>query len=415
MQNDRLDYLFLRYYKKTATPAEREELMEVLRANENNEQIQQLISKAIREEDYSHQLSKEVADDILSSIFGATSEASKRLVPQIGQDVFVTKQTTIFRSFSAWASTVAAACLIGIMCFAGYRWYEGKFIQKDNALATIEAAKELLPGKDKAQLTLGDGRILELDAVSSGQLLRASGIEINTSKGELIYTKNAEKVEYNTLITPLGGQYKVVLPDGSRAWLNAGSSLRFPTTFSGTKRQVEMSGEVYFEVHPDKRRPFTVQLAEKKVNGENLEINVLGTHFNVSSYSDELTIRTTLLEGSVELTQGNASKIITPGQQAQVLRGKEKPEIQVRNVDAESMVAWKEGRFEFNGNLKDIMRQIARWYNVEVQFDGDVGNKSYIGAISRKNNVAEVLKMLELTGGIKFTVVDRKIIIKPSN
>ena len=173
-----------------------------------------------------------------------------------------------------------------------------------------------------------------------------------------------------------------------------------------------MTGEVYFEIEPDKARPFMVRVVDKNIKGKDMEITVLGTHFNISSYGDEPVMQTTLLEGSVRVEKDAVTRVLSPGQQARVLTGEAGRDIAVKTVDTESVVAWKEGRFEFNGNIREIMRQISRWYDVDVKYEGNVERKSFAGTISRKNNVSEVLKMLEMTGGIQFRIDDRKITVK---
>jgi ferric-dicitrate binding protein FerR (iron transport regulator) len=272
-------------------------------------------------------------------------------------------------------------------------------------------------GGNKASLTLADGQTYDLNTITEGNLSVQPGTTIDKSKGEVIYGKNGADngaVAYNVLRTPLGGQYKIVLPDGSRAWLNAGSSLKYPTAFTGNKRNVEMTGEIYFEIEPDKTRPFLVRVAARNAKGKDMEITVLGTHFNISSYGDEPTMQTTLLEGSVRVKKDEVTKVLSPGQQARVTTG-EAHDIAVKAVDTESVVAWKEGRFEFNGNIREIMRQISRWYDLDVKYEGNVERKSFAGTISRKNNVSEVLKMLEMTGGIQFRIDDRKITVKDTD
>ena len=172
-----------------------------------------------------------------------------------------------------------------------------------------------------------------------------------------------------------------------------------------------MSGEVYFEIASDPSKPFIVNV-KSTANHKETEVKVLGTHFNISSYSDEPQIKTTLLEGSVEIKREGVLKRLHPGQQARIQQRSNQPDISIQNVKASSSIAWKEGRFEFNDNIKDIMRQIARWYDVRMVYEGDVGDKSFAGAIPRRKNVSVVLKMLELTGGIRFTIEDRTITVK---
>lgn len=159
--------------------------------------------------------------------------------------------------------------------------------------------------------------------------------------------------------------------------------------------------------------PFTVQLADKKVNGNHMEVTVLGTHFNISSYADDPSINTTLMEGAVEVKQGNQKKVLRQGQQARVSHSPAQSEIFIEKVDTQGIIAWKEGRFEFNGSIQDIMKQIARWYNVQVKYEGDADQKAFTGVISRETNISDVLNMLELTGEIQFSIQKGTIVVKP--
>jgi transmembrane sensor len=214
----------------------------------------------------------------------------------------------------------------------------------------------------------------------------------------------SSEVVYNTISTPRGGQYQLMLADGSKVWLNAASSLRFPASFVGKERKVELLGEAYFEVAKNAKMPFKV-----KVNG--MEVEVLGTHFNINSYENESTIRTTLLEGSVKINKNNSSSLLKPGQQAQMNKA---GEIKIINdADVEEAIAWKEGKFQFDrADIHDIMRQLTRWYDVDVEYKGTVSSH-FGGTISRDVNLSQVLNMLHLTGEVKFQVEDRKVVVMP--
>lgn len=417
MQNRRLDDLFFRYCEKKITEDEREELMVMLLSDDNREQISGLIDQFIRSDGRQHTLSDETADDILSSIFSATGRSTRQELgvnePGSGSD---TEQEPGANSASRpmWIIKLAAASVVLFLIYGGYRWISRAKPQPQVAVMQSVYGDDVPAGGNKASLTLANGQTYDLNTITEGNLSVQPGTTIDKSKGEVIYGNNAANggaVAYNVLRTPLGGQYKIVLPDGSRAWLNAGSSLKYPTAFTGNKRNVEMTGEIYFEIEPDKARPFLVRVAARNAKGKDMEITVLGTHFNISSYGDEPTMQTTLLEGSVRVKKDEVTKVLSPGQQARVTTG-EAHDIAVKTVDTESVVAWKEGRFEFNGNIREIMRQISRWYDLDVKYEGNVERKSFAGTISRKNNVSEVLKMLEMTGGIQFRVDDRKIIVK---
>ena len=403
MWDKRLEYLFVLYYQKKATESERAELINFLEKDEHEAQIKVLITNLMRSDTTERVLSKEVTDDILSSIFHITRD---------DEDENKVKELDVKKSYilSNWKYWITAAMISGLTIFGGYFWITAR---TETPLAKTHIQKDLPPGNDKAELALWDGTIIKLGTGKDSKVPQNSGIKINALEGELVSDKNSNSVGYNVLSTPLGGQYKVVLPDGSRAWLNAGSSIRFPTAFSGDKRSVAMSGEVYFEIQPNKKKPFTVQLTDKIVNGGNMEVMVLGTHFNISSYPDDPSINTTLVEGAVEIKQGDTKKVLLPGQQARVSHHADDTDIDIKTVDAQGIVAWKEGRFEFNGNIQGIMRQIGRWYNVEIRYEGNIGKASFVGAISRKKNISDVLKILELTGEIQFNLENGMVIVKP--
>lgn len=215
---------------------------------------------------------------------------------------------------------------------------------------------------------------------------------------------DTSKVLYNTISTPRGGQYQVMLPDGSKVWLNAASSLRFPTAFTGKERQVKMEGEAYFEVAQQASKPFVV------VTG-NIKIKVLGTHFNVNAYSNENTIRTTLAEGAVRVSKEDKSKVLEPGEQVQF--DKQTGNMSIKQVNVDQMLAWKNGLFYFdNTNIKTIMKQVARWYNVDAVYEtAQLKNKNFSGITSRYKNVDGLLKRLELTGTIHFKVEGKTITV----
>jgi ferric-dicitrate binding protein FerR (iron transport regulator) len=223
----------------------------------------------------------------------------------------------------------------------------------------------------------------------------------------------ASPVTYNTLSTPRGGQYQLTLPDGSKVWLNAASSIHYPTAFTGKERSVEITGEAYFEVAKDPYKPFRVVSLAAAGNSP-LEIKVLGTHFNVNAYEDEASISTSLLEGKLSI---NGSRPLAAGEQAVIVRGPSgaAKAIRIVNVpDIEGSIAWKEGLFNFNQeNISSIMRQLSRWYDVEVAFEGPLPKDQFTAIISRNNNISQVLKMLEATNRIHFKIDRKKITTMP--
>ena len=276
-------------------------------------------------------------------------------------------------------------------------------------------SKDPLPGSDKAVLTLDDGSTILLDSARTGSLaLQGSTRVLKSKDGRLQYEPGAGnrpgQVSYNTLATPKGGQYKLVLPDGSQVWLNAASSIRYPTVFTGTERKVEVAGEAYFEIAKNAAMPFKVLVDHQLKAANPMEITVLGTQFNVNAYSDEETIRTTLLEGSVKVARGAASGILKPGQQSRLQENGEMAWIP--NADIEKVMAWKNGVFEFGDeNLQTILRQVARWYNVEVVYEGAIPSDRFTGRVSRSTSLSGVLKILQLSD-IRFKVENNKIIVR---
>lgn len=273
---------------------------------------------------------------------------------------------------------------------------------------------DIRPGGNKALLTLADGSKIVLDDASNGTIAKQSGCLITkTSTGQLVYTIQSAsatandlktQTALNTIETPRGGQYQVNLPDGTKVWLNAASSLSFPARFSGFQRKVILKGEAYFEVAKNKSMPFIVNSSKQK-------IEVLGTHFNISAYTDENRIKTTLAEGSVKvsLIENNLEQqILKPGQQAIADN-----HIKVIPVDIEEALAWKDGLFMFNNeDLENIMKKVERWYDVKVDFqENDLRNKHFSGTVSRFGKVSQILKTLELTGSVHFKIEGRKIIV----
>lgn len=318
-----------------------------------------------------------------------------------------------------WPRIIVAAAIL-IVISIGTFFYQN-YIDESNTKHTISGVQnDISPGGNIATLTLADGRKISLTDAKNGQLAEQSGIKINkTADGQIIYEVaslspsggDAEgRGGFNTIETPAGGQYQVNLPDGSKVWLNSASSLRYPVRFIGKERRVEISGEAYFEVAHNSRMPF-------KVTNASQTVEVLGTHFNIMAYPDETSTKTTLLQGSVKIIKENKSKIISPGQQTRVKDGN----IDVVNVDVNEATAWKDGYFMFKSeDIQSIMRQISRWYNLEVNYQGNISEKVFGGKISRSRNVSEVLEILESTGSIHFKIIpgdssgrERRIIVMP--
>jgi transmembrane sensor len=313
---------------------------------------------------------------------------------------------------------LGAAVIILILLFGGaaYLFFNQNtaILARDKKLsATTRTVNDITPGGNKAILTLADGSVIILDSAASGILSTQGSIKIEKSDdGSLIYKLNGkivtEKDEsfYNTIVTPRGGQYQITLSDGTKVWLNAASSIRFPVVFTGTERRVEVTGETYFEVAKNKRLPF-------KVKALGSEVEVLGTHFNINAYDDEASIKTTLLEGKVKISLPFAAiqsaNYLLPGQQSDINKS---GKIRIlENADTEEAVAWKNGRFQFkSADINSILRQISRWYDVDIIYKGST-NLHFTGQLTRNENVSKVFEMLALTGEIHYKIEGKKIIV----
>ena len=278
--------------------------------------------------------------------------------------------------------------------------------EKEKFTVKIEKSIDLNPGENKAILTLSNGKKITLGALSNGLLTEDGQAKIYASeKGALTYIASTEpqQILINNITTPRGGQYNLTLSDGTNIWLNAASSLTYPSSFKkGKPRIVELSGEGFFEVMHNAQEPFIVHY------GNGLEAIVLGTSFNINTYTDEKATYTTLINGSLSV-QGPQEKkdLLMPGQQAIVRQGK----TSIISADIEEIIAWKEGWFLFNRlELQAILRQLSRWYNIDFEITGTIGNKQFSGIVSKSNNISEVLKIMENTG-VTFTLRDQKIYV----
>jgi transmembrane sensor len=317
------------------------------------------------------------------------------------------------KQISFYQPWFAAAAIILMMLSIGRYFY---LTNRENKKPVQQVAvNPIMPGGNKAILTLANGKKIILNSAADGELAKQSGMTIKkTAAGRIVYTVTANTgdanapVTYNTIETPIGGQYEVVLSDGSLVWLNAATKLRFPTKFIGGERKVELSGEGYFEIEHNKAMPF-------KVLSRQQEITVLGTHFNVSNYADEPVVKTVLLQGSVKVTlvnKENTSALLKPGQQATLMANN----FTVSKTDTTAAVAWKNGLFRFDDEeLGSIMRKVSRWYNVRIIYDDDkLKEETFGGVIQRFSNVTDLLKMLESVGKVKFKVEGNQIRIMES-
>lgn len=397
--NARLTYLFNSYYNQTATQQEQDELMEIIHSSVNDAEITALIHEAWDNLEIDAPLfDRTKSIDILNNILQSKSnhdEDSPIRPPDKNQ---------------VWLKLGVAAAMMVFVGFGAYVFMkqDKNTVAKKN-IAKAKPAHDVLPGGNKAVLILANGKTITLDSVKNGLLAKEGSAHIRkTRDGQLVYqTGNDDdgtSADMNTVSTPRGGQYQLVLNDGSKVWLNSASSLSFPAVFKGKTREVEITGEAYFEVAKNAHMPFRV-----KVN--NTVVEVLGTHFNIMAYNDEAVMKTTLLEGSVKISNNQNTSMLKPGQQAQL--NQNGPIKVIDNPDADDAIAWKEGIFQFrDAGIEAVMRQAARWYDVQVSFAGKLPSKEFTGRISRNVKASELMGMLKYMG-INFKIEDRHITVLP--
>ncbi len=326
-----------------------------------------------------------------------TESMLKEFRAKVGQGVIIIPfyRQPIFRM-------VAAASVLFVIFFGTY-FYVTKPSSKTLVNQAIVKKDVMAPLSSKATITLANGQIVELDAISSGTLVASQGAVnvMKTEDGQIVYRGTSKEIAYNTLYNPRGSKViSLRLNDGSIVWLNSQSSIRYPVAFLGDERQVEITGEAYFEVAKNLTKKFIVAS-----NGLNIE--VLGTHFNVNSYNDNKNIKVTLLEGSVKIIKGGGTCILKPGQQAQVAK-----EIQVLNgANIESVMAWKNGFFSFSGtSVEELMNILGRWYNVEIVFNKSIPNRQFGGQIAKSANLSQVVKVLN-ESELKCTLLNGILVI----
>ncbi|KIC96219.1 FecR family protein [Flavihumibacter solisilvae] len=383
MNNKQLNELLQGYLDNTLDARETEQLEEYLRREESQATLQKAIDRALEENAYAGLSDKSRADILFQGILQKAGERER------------------FRFRPTWWMAAASVIIVlaGTASYLFFKRQSGNEIVQTKQIDRF-LNNDTLPDGNRATLTLGDGSSIVLDEINDTLILQGDTKVVKQNNNHLAYAPENKtgKVVYNTVSTPRGGQYQVILPDGTKVWLNAASSLRFPTVFSGSERRVEMTGEVYFEVAKNTQQPF-------RVTASGIEVKVLGTHFNVNAYADEESINTTLLEGSVIVSKNNEQATIKPGQQARVKDGIDITD----DVDAETLMAWKNGRFSFNNaRLESLMRQIARWYDVDVVIDGKITD-TYTIDIPRNVSLSKLLRFIELSGGVHFIVEGKKI------
>lgn len=395
--NNRLKDLIEKYIANTCTRKELEQLLVMIENETDTEAITQTLKDHWERSGQKNAL----RESELDVKFALLMQDARHEAPVISM-LSAKKER---RKNIRYAAAAIIICMLSVSLYFLFKPQPARQISKTENIKS--PANDVAPGGNKAILTLANGTSIILDSAANGTLTTQGNSKILKLNGMLSYNtlKNkSSEVLYNTISTPRGGQYELMLSDGSKVWLNAASSLRFPASFVGKERKVELLGEAYFEVAKNAAMPFKV-----KVHG--MEVEVLGTHFNINSYDNESMIRTTLLEGSVKINKNNSSSLLKPGQQAQMNKAGEIKII--NNVDVEEAIAWKEGKFQFDkADIHDIMRQLARWYDVDVEYKGTVSSH-FGGTISRDVNLSQVLNMLHLTGEVNFRIQDKKVLVMP--
>lgn len=396
MQNERIKILASKFLDGSATEAEKEELHAWYDEWKDDEMI-----VAIEGADNEAAVKQRILSGILQHVREEDNNNTENATAP------VIKMKT---SRAKWWAVAAVLLILigGAGTYFAMRSTEtaGQVIA-DNDLYKNDVA----PGTNIATLQLADGRIVNLaDSIQSGLRQGSASLE-KENGGTLVYNanpssqKDGSPVAYNTISTPNGGEFKIVLADGSKVWLNAASSLRFPAAFNGDERNVFLTGEAYFEIAKDALKPFTVT-----ANGTTTR--VLGTHFNIKAYNDEQDVTTTLVEGSVRIESNGQQKNLVPGQQA-LIRTDVK-NISVSPADIDDAIAWKNGYFTFrNENIKDIMRRISRWYDISVTYEPGVDANAFGGTFSRSKSLKQLLKSLEITNTIHFKIEGKNVTVLP--
>lgn len=407
--SDRLKYLLDQYSNERASQSEENELFQIITETQHDDLIKRIMLEMMQMGEPSAEVNKERWQPLLNKVLEQLNVTNQDIHRNI-------HDYTSPRKFQLQKWFAAASILI-LLFTAGYYL----FFTKNSSPASItkfqsrknKPEMNIPAGRDQAVLTLSDGSAINLDSVKNGTLTRQGNTKIvKGDNGELLYYVDQQSSNvsgYNTVSIPRGGKYEIVLSDGSKVWLNAASSLKYPTSFKGKLRDVVLTGEGYFEVAKNPAMPFRVTIND-------MTVEVLGTHFNINGYSDEHSVSTTLLEGSVKVTKAvslNAESktvLLKPGQQADLARDGKLKVSSSENI--EQVIAWKENNFEFNNDaIPAIMRQISRWYDVEVEYQGSIPARRLTGKFSRDVTLNQLIEMLQYTG-VNMKIENKKIIIR---
>lgn len=398
--DDRLGGLLKLYMSGSCNYEEYQELLALLKLQTDDSRMEELLQEEIHNSRY-HEAEQDVN--------------WPQMLHTILQEQEVVQPTPVKRML-VFKIAAAAVVIIALGTIAWW-WLLGNSRQTTGK--PVAKITDIMPGKNGAILTLANGQQLVLDSTGNGALYTRPGLQIVKHDSLIAYAAPAAKerdgngaISYNTLTTPKGRQFQLVLSDGTKVWLNASSSIRYPAVFDGDERLVKVTGEVYFEVAKDPRKPFKVNFPSKATGGQEGVVEVLGTHFNINAYGDEDATRTTLLEGKIKASIANGgSSILKPGEQA-VITGNSPLTIN-HSPNLDQVMAWKNGYFQFDRvDIKTVMRQISRWYDVEIVYEGPVTNDRFGGSIPRDATLSQVLNALEQSL-VHFTIRGKKVIVTP--
>lgn len=405
MSDQRITYLLKGWTSRKLTPEEEKELFDWITDNPDQSPIHAHVQQLVEQYDRNDLVPAVEWESLYERILDKREKPVVHRVNRTGRN---------------WFRIAAAAAVLAIITTTAIVLLTNNK-KPDQTLANSNKhlSNDAIPAKEGAILTLANGRQVVLDSMGNGIVTTQGKTTVLISNGQLVYNAGTTESEilYNTMTTPKGRQYQLVLPDGTAVWLNAASSITYPTAFVGKNRNVSITGEAYFEVTKDKTKPFQV-----KVN--NMEVEVLGTHFNINSYADEASIKTTLLEGSVRVIKGNDMAMLKPGQQAQIntttvamSSGRQQSNTAgitvINNANLDQEMAWKNGSFQFDGvPLSAVMRQLSRWYDVEIVYEKGVPDINLGGEMKRDLNLSQVLKGLGKMG-VNFRIEGKKLVVLP--
>ncbi|OFY44600.1 MAG: hypothetical protein A2X18_03225 [Bacteroidetes bacterium GWF2_40_14] len=394
MKTDRLYNLLDAYQRQSISLEERQELLQALADPSNADTLKKWIEQ---------RWEKEKLPELLSS------GQSQQLYETIREVIAPKKKIGYFYPLRR----IAAAAVVVLMITGAYFLFTDRQGQPQDQLSTTIAQPldVKAPDASRARITLADGQVLYLDSLANGQLAQQKGVEIiKLDDGQLQYKGTSAEIVYNTLDNPRGSEViSITLADGTKVWLNAASGITYPTSFTAGERKVELRGEAYFEVAKNEKMPFIVSIANKA------EVKVLGTHFNINAYEDEPAIKTTLIEGSVQVFQKFNNLIpqylkLHPGEQASLNAS---GAFNIAKIDIDESIAWKKGLFNFNDtDLESIMKNLSRWYDIDVQYESkDLKALTFGAIISRRSNISAILNLMKMTGTVDFKIIGNTIIV----